>query len=184
MTRHISIEHNEPPLCEELFKRYSVPMNDLTIGHLVMQLMRHPAQLRTFSLYITAASNFGLARALVMNNANAIALRRLRARLDKLTIVTYGPDNSPEGLRMFLAPEIEWSRQKFRDWPRITMHWKVFTTIYLSIFFDESRCGQGAQAWHTSRLGSVETELWEEPPKGRYWDRASDSDQVASRCMS
>jgi len=137
MMRHISLEHNEPSLCEELFKRYYVPMNDLTIGHLVMQLVRHPAQLRRFSLYITAAPNFGLNRALIMNNANAIALRRLRARLDRLTFVTYGPDNSLEALRMFLAPEIEWSRQKFRDWPRITMHWTAFTTIYLSILFDE-----------------------------------------------
>lgn len=169
MMRHISLEYHDASFGAECFQQHAETLGEATIGCLVMQLMQHAIQLRTFSLYITAAPRCGVSRGPVLNLPDDRTLRTLRARLDKFIIVTYGPRNYLEALRIFIAPQIEWVGQDFH-WHRITMHWEPYSQIFLRRSADLFRYDERVRAWHTSWLGSVGTVLWEESRRGRLWD--------------
>jgi len=170
MMRHISLEYNDIFFHTEHLQQHSATSDDANIECLVMQLMQHSPRLQTFSLYAISPPRFSACQDQRISDAAATAVRLLKARLDRLTIVTYGHQDYLEAFRMAIAPGTQWRLQHLGDWPRVTMHWKQYRQIYLRPSADLFRYDKRIRVWHTSRLDLIETELWEESEL-KLWDR-------------
>lgn len=132
--KHLSLEYTEEFVFDKQHRREQLTRADISIAALANELLVEAPQLRTFELCILTTTWKGQpVSCLPGNGAAAKALRALATRVDRLTVVGFGPRDTLGDLRHYISactePGSGWEAKRLETWPHVVYDGHTYKMI-------------------------------------------------------
>lgn len=128
MMRHVIMEYHEKTY--RYTKRQEIRV-DRGILNLLYIIKQKPPRLQTLTLVtLSVCSQALFSDTRIKNYDTATVLRDLRSRVQKLSLVTYGPETAFSLLRPVIAAEDAWAAESFDSWSLAIARHDIFSTLW------------------------------------------------------
>lgn len=175
MMRHLSLEYRDEVL-RMLHVSSAAGDSDRSIEREIARLIKSAntfaVSLRTFTLYIASVPFPGPCFDLFMNGRVAFELQKFLPRLERLSIVAFGTEESYTALRTAIAPSVNWWSQVFISWPEATLPTAYATVTQRRA---ETSANKLIRAWSIPKPG------FPSPIRRIVWDLEDDTDTVGNK---